>query len=142
MKQSIHYGAAEAEKRLVHSYSHGFSGFAARLTKEEATRAKSSSSSSVVSVFVDPVFQLHTTRSWDFLQLQTDLIINSKNYDQHATATANLHDHHHDSSVKPTATDDLGVDTIIGLLDTGLMTDNESKRHQYFIYTYTKAAVW
>ncbi|KAI3846359.1 hypothetical protein MKX03_035518 [Papaver bracteatum] len=121
-KQSIHYGAAEAEKRLVHSYSHGFSGFAARLTKEEATRAKSSSSSSVVSVFIDPVFQLHTTRSWDFLQLQNDLIINNKNYDQHATASANLHD----SSVKPTATDDLGVDTIIGLLDTGIWPESES----------------
>ncbi|KAG1361960.1 Subtilisin-like protease [Cocos nucifera] len=62
-----------AEKTLIRSYRHGFSGFAARLSKEEALAI--SRKAGVVSVFVDPIYQLHTTRSWDFLQqtmLETD----------------------------------------------------------------------
>jgi hypothetical protein len=53
----------------------------------------------VVSVFVDPVYKPHTTRSWDFLQQDLVVIDSRSNSDSNpSSATA---------------------DTIIGLLDTG-----------------------
>ncbi|RHN71161.1 putative tripeptidyl-peptidase II [Medicago truncatula] len=57
------------EKALVHNYKHGFSGFAARLSKSEANSI--AQQPGVVSVFPDPILKLHTTRSWDFLEMQT-----------------------------------------------------------------------
>ncbi|XP_058107526.1 CO(2)-response secreted protease-like [Magnolia sinica] len=51
---------------LIHSYNHAFMGFSAMLTDKEA--AVLSDRAGVVSVFPDPVLQLHTTRSWDFLE--------------------------------------------------------------------------
>ena len=59
---------------LVHNYKKGFSGFAARLTKTEAEEM--GRQAGVVSVFPDPMLQLHTTRSWDFLKYGT-LVIDS-----------------------------------------------------------------
>ena len=53
----------------------------------------------VVSVFLDRFWQLHTTRSWDFLQ-HTDVVINSNaKSDSSSTSQAS--------------------DTIIGIFDTG-----------------------
>ncbi|KEH34337.1 subtilisin-like serine protease [Medicago truncatula] len=57
------------EKALVHNYKYGFSGFAARLSKNEANSI--AQQPGVVSVFLDPILKLHTTRSWDFLNSQT-----------------------------------------------------------------------
>ncbi|CAD6219754.1 unnamed protein product [Miscanthus lutarioriparius] len=56
---------------LRHSYHHAFEGFATLLTQEEATTL--SGHERVVSVFRDRVLQLHTTRSWDFLDAQSGL---------------------------------------------------------------------
>ncbi|KAJ4941354.1 hypothetical protein NE237_000074 [Protea cynaroides] len=50
---------------LIHSYHHAFKGFSAMLTKEEASAL--SGNDQIVSIFRDPILQLHTTRSWDFL---------------------------------------------------------------------------
>ncbi|XP_058090783.1 CO(2)-response secreted protease [Magnolia sinica] len=94
-----------AEKSILHSYKHGFSGFTARLSVEEA-RAMAKKPA-VVSVFVDPILQLHTTRSWDFLQYQTDLETDSNNGSDADSASG-------------------GTDTIIGLLDTGVWPESES----------------
>lgn len=83
----------------MHSYRHGFSGFAAHLTEEEARSI--AQKPGVVSVFEDPVLQIHTTRSWDFLHYQTDLETDSKpgsDGDSQSSGQA---------------------DTIIGILDTG-----------------------
>ncbi|KAM0942409.1 putative tripeptidyl-peptidase II [Dioscorea sansibarensis] len=99
----------QEQVKLIHSYKHGFSGFAARLSKEEALAI--SQKQGVVSVFVDPVYQLHTTRSWDFLQLQNSLGIG-------LTRRVNEADEG-SSSIG-------GEDTIIGLLDTGIWPESPS----------------
>ncbi|GAU33362.1 hypothetical protein TSUD_364870 [Trifolium subterraneum] len=56
----------ESERiELIHHYNHAFSGFSAMLTENEASAL--SGHDGVVSVFQDPILELHTTRSWDFL---------------------------------------------------------------------------
>ncbi|XP_014753845.1 CO(2)-response secreted protease isoform X2 [Brachypodium distachyon] len=60
-----------ASSTLTHSYHHAFEGFAAELTVEEA--AALAAHERVVSVFRDRTLQLHTTRSWDFLDAQSGL---------------------------------------------------------------------
>ncbi|KAL7117566.1 hypothetical protein ACP275_03G079400 [Erythranthe tilingii] len=93
---------------VVHTYRNGFSGFAARLSEEEAKSI--AEKPGVVSVFRDPVLQLHTTRSWDFLKYQTALKID-------ATTSASS------PSQSPYSS---GDDTIIGILDTGIWPESES----------------
>lgn len=83
---------------MIRSYKHGFSGFAARLSEEEAHAL--SKKPGVVSIFPDPVLKLHTTRSWDFLKIQTDVLIDS-------VPSPSLNSQDQES------------DTIIGILDTG-----------------------
>ncbi|KAL5220226.1 hypothetical protein ABZP36_024939 [Zizania latifolia] len=56
---------------LTQSYHHAFEGFAAELTEKEA--AALSGHERVVSVFRDRALELHTTRSWDFLDVQSGL---------------------------------------------------------------------
>uniref|UniRef100_A0A9I9DVN5 Cucumisin-like n=1 Tax=Cucumis melo TaxID=3656 RepID=A0A9I9DVN5_CUCME len=72
----------DASKSLVYSYHRSFSGFAARLNNDEAR--KLAEMDEVVSVFPSEKYQLHTTRSWDFMgffqqvprtTLESDLII-------------------------------------------------------------------
>ncbi|XP_030446914.1 CO(2)-response secreted protease-like isoform X1 [Syzygium oleosum] len=90
---------------LVHSYSHSFSGFAARLSEEEVRSI--AQKPGVISVFKDPLLQLHTTRSWDFLKYQIDLEIDSS----------------------PSSDSDLSTqeyDTIIGIMDTGIWPESKS----------------
>ncbi|KAJ7949435.1 Subtilisin-like protease [Quillaja saponaria] len=53
---------------LIHHYNHAFRGFSAMLTDREASAL--SGHDGVVSVFPDLLLQLHTTRSWDFLETQ------------------------------------------------------------------------
>ncbi|CAK7346142.1 unnamed protein product [Dovyalis caffra] len=90
---------------LVHSYEHGISGFAARLSAAEAQSI--AKKPGVVSVFPDPVYQLHTTRSWDFLEYGTDPEIDSNpHYDSNSSSQES--------------------DTIIGFLDTGIWPESES----------------
>ncbi|KAL6897336.1 hypothetical protein ACP4OV_007032 [Aristida adscensionis] len=107
-----------AESVVVQQYKHGFSGFAARLSNDEAAALRRKPG--VVSVFADPVYQLHTTRSWDFLQ-QTAVKIDSSIFARprspgggaaKAAAAA--------SSSSPT------TDTIIGLLDSGIWPESPS----------------
>ncbi|CAL9089721.1 unnamed protein product [Musa textilis] len=92
------------EKTLLWSYRHGFSGFAARLSKEEAVAI--GEKARVVSVFLDPIYQLHTTRSWDFLR-QTSLETDSKPDEEAASSPQTS-------------------DTIIGFLDTGVWPESSS----------------
>ncbi|ONK72620.1 uncharacterized protein A4U43_C04F21300 [Asparagus officinalis] len=107
-----------AEKTIVRRYEHGFSGFAARLLKEEALAI--SKKQGVVSVFADPIYQLHTTRSWEFLQ-------------QTLVETYLKQDSGSGSSAGGPA------DTIIGLLDTGkraeFVTDTHLSPHVYSVHT-------
>jgi hypothetical protein len=106
IKISIHRGKV-ARSVVVQQYKHSFSGFAARLSKDEAAALRNKPG--VVSVFADPVYQLHTTRSWDFLQ-QTDVKIDSaRRY-----------------SAKPAASSAPTMDTIIGLLDSGIWPESPS----------------
>ncbi|KAL5144370.1 CO(2)-response secreted protease [Glycine soja] len=64
------------ENAIVRNYKHGFSWFAARLSKEEA--ASIAQKAGVVSVFPDPILQLHATRFWEFLKYQTHVKIDTK----------------------------------------------------------------
>ncbi|XP_021771058.1 CO(2)-response secreted protease-like [Chenopodium quinoa] len=95
------------QSSLIHTYKHGFSGFAARLSESEALQL--SKQPGVVSVFPDPLLQLHTTRSWDFLQYGTSPRIASQSS-------------HSNAAVSPTE----GSDTIIGFLDSGIWPESES----------------
>ncbi|TQE07559.1 hypothetical protein C1H46_006879 [Malus baccata] len=98
---------------VVHTYKHGFSGFAARLTDEEARSI--ASKPGVVSVFLDPILKLHTTHSWDFLKYQTALKIDS-----------NLNSNNYDAGDGVSLVTADGSDTIIGILDTGIWPESES----------------
>jgi hypothetical protein len=97
-----------AEHVVVQQYKHGFSGFAARLSGDEAASLRRKPG--VVSVFADPVYQLHTTRSWEFLQ-ETAVKIDS--------ATRR-------SAAADAPTSPATVDTIIGLLDSGIWPESPS----------------
>ncbi|XP_051139659.1 CO(2)-response secreted protease [Andrographis paniculata] len=90
---------------VKHSYSNGFSGFAVRLSGEEAKSI--AQRPGVVSVFPDPVLKLHTTHSWEFLKYQTSVKIDS-------------------SPAYPSGSSSGGADTIIGVLDTGIWPESES----------------
>ncbi|RWR75991.1 subtilisin-like protein protease SBT4.3 isoform X1 [Cinnamomum micranthum f. kanehirae] len=64
--QNVLQGSS-AEDRLVASYKRSFNGFAAFLTEEE--QQKIARMEGVLSVFPSKTYQLHTTRSWDFVGL-------------------------------------------------------------------------
>ncbi|CAJ2642910.1 unnamed protein product [Trifolium pratense] len=89
------------KKALVHNYKYGFSGFAAYLSKDEANSI--ARQPGVVSVFPNPILKLHTTRSWDFLKLQTHVKIDSTF--ANSSSSSNV---------------------VIGLLDSGIWPEAES----------------
>ncbi|KAL0774359.1 hypothetical protein Bca101_039510 [Brassica carinata] len=93
----------ESERRKgVHQYKHAFRGFSAMLTEEEA--AALSGHDEVVSVFEDPMLQLHTTRSWDFLDSLSGV-----------SSSFPIYNSFHGSS-----------DIIIGVVDTGIWPESSS----------------
>uniref|UniRef100_A0A7N0UIF5 Subtilisin-like protease SBT5.3 n=1 Tax=Kalanchoe fedtschenkoi TaxID=63787 RepID=A0A7N0UIF5_KALFE len=57
-----------AKEAMFHSYNKYINGFAAVLDEEDAARI--AAHPDVLSVFPDKAGQLHTTRSWDFMQLE------------------------------------------------------------------------
>ncbi|EFJ23881.1 hypothetical protein SELMODRAFT_18118, partial [Selaginella moellendorffii] len=57
-----------ARESLGFSYRHGFSGFSARLTEEQAARI--SGLPNVLSVFPNEIHTVHTTNSWETLSLE------------------------------------------------------------------------
>uniref|UniRef100_A0A0E0P4P4 Peptidase S8/S53 domain-containing protein n=1 Tax=Oryza rufipogon TaxID=4529 RepID=A0A0E0P4P4_ORYRU len=94
-------GSKEAAlESIVYSYRYSFSGFAARLTKAQASIIRGLPD--VVSVRENHIHQLHTSRSWDFLGMdyrQPNGLLAKANY---------------------------GEDIIIGVLDTGITPESPS----------------
>ncbi|EOA37398.1 hypothetical protein CARUB_v10011271mg [Capsella rubella] len=94
-------------KTPMHIYKHGFSGFAAHLSEDEAhLMAKQPG---VVSVFPDQMLELHTTRSWDFLvqeSYQRETYFTEMNNQQEF----DVHE----------------GDTIIGFIDSGIWPEAQS----------------
>ncbi|KAF8049851.1 hypothetical protein N665_2109s0002 [Sinapis alba] len=93
----------ESERRKgIHHYKHAFRGFSAMLTEAEA--ATLSGHDEVVSVFEDPMLELHTTRSWDFLDSLSGV-----------SSSFPIYNSFHGSS-----------DIIIGVVDTGIWPESPS----------------
>ncbi|KAK9062922.1 hypothetical protein SSX86_020112 [Deinandra increscens subsp. villosa] len=92
---------------VLHNYQNSFLGFAAHLTKKEADEI--AREAGVVSVFPDPILQLHTTRSWDFLKYHAGVEIDSRYGAKYNISSANA-----------------ASDTIIGVMDTGIWPESES----------------
>ncbi|MQL83675.1 hypothetical protein Taro_016155 [Colocasia esculenta] len=92
---------SEEKERLSigHSYRHSFKGFSAMLTEKEANSL--SGHPGVVSVFRDRVLQLHTTRSWAFLEAEAGTQL-KQSYPQ------------------------VSDDVIIGVVDTGIWPESPS----------------
>ncbi|CAK8561845.1 unnamed protein product [Lathyrus sativus] len=76
---SVHSGSIEqAQASHVYSYRHGFRGFAAKLSDEQASQI--SKMAGVVSVFPNSKRKLHTTHSWDFMGLLDDQTMETLGY--------------------------------------------------------------
>ncbi|KAL4585181.1 hypothetical protein LXL04_009796 [Taraxacum kok-saghyz] len=94
-------GSKEAANRsILYSYKHGFSGFAANLTPTQASLI--ADLPGVVRVIPNRILKLHTTRSWDFLDVKPHLVdgIHSKGLS--------------------------GVGSIIGVFDSGVWPESGS----------------
>lgn len=85
---------------MIHSYRHGFSGFAAKLTESQAQSI--AELPGVVHVLPHSFYKVQTTRSWDYLGLspysRANLLYDAK----------------------------MGDDVIIGVFDTGIWPESES----------------
>ncbi|CAF2043097.1 hypothetical protein HID58_033986 [Brassica napus] len=89
----------DAHDSMVYSYRHGFSGFAAKLTKSQAKQI--ADLPEVVHVTPDSFYELTTTRTWDYLGLSA------------ATPKNLLND------------SNMGEEVIIGVVDTGVWPESE-----------------
>ncbi|XP_037473564.1 subtilisin-like protease SBT3.6 isoform X1 [Triticum dicoccoides] len=89
---------------MVYHYKHGFSGFAAMLTTDQATRL--AEFPGVISVQPSKTYRSTTTRSWDFLGLHYP--------SSHMPASELLH------------ASNYGEDIIIGVIDTGIWPESRS----------------
>ncbi|KAI8536719.1 hypothetical protein RHMOL_Rhmol10G0278800 [Rhododendron molle] len=93
----IHGGSGEkAEESHLYSYRHGFRGFAAKLTEDQASEM--AKMPGVVSVFANERKKLHTTHSWDFMGLVGEETMEIPGY-----STKNQ------------------VNVVIGFIDTGII---------------------
>ncbi|KAF3609731.1 hypothetical protein DY000_02047066 [Brassica cretica] len=100
MLSSLLGSEVEADDSMVHSYRHGFSGFAAKLTESQAK--KIADSPDVVHVIPDSFYKLATTRTWDYLGLSVGNLKNLLN----------------DTN--------MGDQVIIGFIDSGVWPESES----------------
>ncbi|KAD6795707.1 hypothetical protein E3N88_06603 [Mikania micrantha] len=89
-----------AAKSIVYSYKHGFSGFAAVLTPTQALLI--AELPGVARVIPNRIYKLHTTRSWDFLNVNPHLVNGILSKGQS------------------------GVGSIIGFLDSGIWPESKS----------------
>ncbi|KAJ0240939.1 Subtilisin-like protease [Hirschfeldia incana] len=89
----------DAHDSMVYSYRHGFSGFAAKLTKSQAKQI--ADLPEVVHVTPNSVYELATTRTWDYLGLSA------------ATPKNLLND------------SNMGEEVIIGVVDSGVWPESE-----------------
>ncbi|OMO76487.1 hypothetical protein COLO4_25553 [Corchorus olitorius] len=93
LQEVVSSGPSDA---LLYSYQRSFNGFAAKLTEEEAEKLRGNEE--VVSVFLSKKKQLHTTRSWNFM----------------------------DFPIKKVRRSAIESDIIVGMLDTGIWPESES----------------
>lgn len=93
-----------AQESIIYSYNRNINGFAAQLEEEEADQL--GKNPNVVSVFLNRKRELHTTRSWEFLGLDSSEVAVKNNS---AWAKARY-----------------GEDTIIANLDTGVWPESKS----------------
>ncbi|KAA8536048.1 hypothetical protein F0562_028526 [Nyssa sinensis] len=94
-------GSKEAAmESILYSYRHGFSGFAAVLTRSQAELI--ADFPGVVRVVPNRILSLHTTRSWDFLKVKPYVVNGILSKGQS------------------------GVGSIIGVMDTGIWPESES----------------
>ncbi|CAE6097180.1 unnamed protein product [Arabidopsis arenosa] len=100
MLESLLGSKKDASESIVHSYRHGFSGFAAHLTDSQAK--KISEHPDVVQVTPNSFYELQTTRTFDYLGLS------------HNTPKGLL------QKAK------MGKDIIIGVLDSGVWPESQS----------------
>uniref|UniRef100_A0A0E0C8S6 Subtilisin-like protease n=2 Tax=Oryza meridionalis TaxID=40149 RepID=A0A0E0C8S6_9ORYZ len=100
MLSSIIGSKEEAKVSITYSYKHGFSGFAAMLTEDQAEDL--AELPEVISITPNQKHELMTTRSWDFLGLKNEPpseLLQRSNY---------------------------GEDIIIGIIDTGIWPESKS----------------
>ncbi|KAJ3680062.1 hypothetical protein LUZ60_016340 [Juncus effusus] len=90
----------DPSERIIYNYETAFHGFAARLTGDEASQLESLPG--VVSLLPETIYQLHTTRSPDFLGIGPEVANN--------VWSSALADH----------------DVIVGVLDTGIWPESPS----------------
>ncbi|XP_004292430.1 PREDICTED: subtilisin-like protease-like [Fragaria vesca subsp. vesca] len=93
-----------ARESILYSYMHGFSGFAAVLTPSQAKLI--ADVHGVVHVIPHRFLNLHTTRSWNFLQVDSHI----RNGIQSRSQS--------------------GIGSIIGVMDTGIWPESESFRDE------------
>eukprot|EP01018_Ginkgo_biloba_P020907 Gb_06524 [translate_table: standard] len=94
-----------ANDSIVYSYKHSFSGFAAKLTHSQAKFI--ADLPGVACVVPNKIINIHTTRTWEFLQLSL------------ASPKGLLHD------------SKMGEDIIVGMIDTGIWPESESFNDSY-----------
>ncbi|GLT39384.1 hypothetical protein SLA2020_135770 [Shorea laevis] len=102
MLAAVHGGSIEkAQASHVYSYRHGFRGFAAKLSEDQASQI--AKMPGVISVFPNTKRRLHTTHSWDFMGLTGVEATEIPGY-----STRNQ------------------VDVIVGFIDTGIWPESPS----------------
>ncbi|CAN6543975.1 unnamed protein product [Malus baccata var. baccata] len=99
------FGSKEAAREsILYNYKHGFSGFAAVLTPCQAKLI--ADSPGVVHVIPNRILNLHTTRSWNFLEVNSHIRNGILSKSQS------------------------GIGSIIGIMDTGIWPESESFRDE------------
>lgn len=112
----------EAATSMIYNYKHGFSGFSARLSAQEA--AALSNRREVVSVFRSRQRKMHTTRSWEFLGVGNGLNFQMTRANNFNHSMGNI-----SATTTSTTLPELakfGKDMVIGVLDSGVWPESES----------------